>query len=82
MNKITIAKAAINTLISIGVGTVFGGIAKAHTPVKTKILGKICVGIATFVLADMVSAKAEAHINECIDKATEEIKNIAMSMNN
>lgn len=81
MEKIKIVKAVVNTVISIGVGSLFGGIAKAHTPATTKFLGKVCIGLATWVLADMVAEKAEEHMNKHIDNATEEIKNMAMAVN-
>ena len=81
MNKMEVVKAVVNTVITIGVGSLFGNIAKAHTPSSTKFLGKACIAVSAWVIGDMVSELASKHVEKTIDKATEQNKNMATDTN-
>ena len=67
MNKLVITKTVINTAVEIGVGILVGGMAKAYTPAKTKLIGKICIGVAGFALTHIVCTKAEDAMNKLVD---------------
>lgn len=69
MDKLEIVKFAASTVVSIGVGAVFGNAVKFTTPVDTTLIQKISVGIGSAVIGSMISNAATTYVKTKIDEA-------------
>lgn len=69
MDKLEIAKFAASTVVSIGVGAVFGNAVKMTTPTDLKLIQKISVGVGSAVLGSMISNAATTYVKTKIDEA-------------
>lgn len=69
MDKLEIVKFAASTVVSIGVGAVFGNAVKTTTPVDLNLIQKISVGIGSAVIGSMISNAATTYVKTKIDEA-------------
>lgn len=67
MNWLSITKAALGLVASIGVGNIVGNAVKATTPANLNTINKITIQVGTFVLSGMVADQATKYLNEQID---------------
>lgn len=72
--SIGIAKAAIDLVVSLGVGTVVSNAVKATTPDGLKIVGKIMVTVGSVVVTSAVSDLASKHVVGQVEKAWDDFK--------
>ena len=67
MKKLEAIKTASQIIVSVGVGAIVGNAVKITTPGNLGLVKKICVGVGSFVLSNMVSEKAIEYVDEKID---------------
>lgn len=73
MTKLEMIKGAAGLVVSAGVGMIVGHAVKSTSPASMNFLKKVCVGVGTLVLSDMVATKATEHTEEKIDEAVESL---------
>ncbi len=78
MNPLVIglAKVAVNTVSSLGVGTVVNNAVRMTTPEKVSKLAKVGIIVGGFFLSSMVGDKIGTYAEEEIDKLVKIIKSI------
>lgn len=74
MNPATIAKAAVDIIVSTGVGAVVGNAIKMSTPLDATITKKISIGVGGFVLSGMVGSHAAKYTGEQIDTTLTQVR--------
>jgi hypothetical protein len=74
MKKIEIIKAVGGLVISVGVGGIVGNVIKCTTPIAIGPIKKVCIGIGSFVVSNMVGDKAVEYAEEKIDGAIDQVK--------
>lgn len=67
MNKIETVKTVGQIVISVGVGAIVGNVIKSTTPSQIGLIKKVCIGIGSMVLSNMICDKASEYSNEKID---------------
>lgn len=78
MKKMEIVKTVSQIVVSVGVGGIVGNAIKFTTPDKLGLFKKVCIGLGSVVLTNMVSDKAV----EYSDSKIEEIAKIFRSVDN
>lgn len=78
MKKLEIVKAATQIVVSVGVGSIVGNAIKFTSPASTNLIKKVCIGIGSVVLSNMVSDKAVSYSDQKID----EVASIFKTTNN
>ncbi len=78
MNPLVIGltKVAVNTVSSLGVGTVVNNAVRMTTPEKVSKLAKVGIIVGGFFLSSMVGDKIGTYAEEEIDKLVKIIKSI------
>ncbi len=74
MNPLNLLKAAVEIVVSVGVGAVVGNAIKASTPDSVTTLQKVMIGVGGFVLSGMVGDMATKYTSETIDDTVEKVK--------
>lgn len=70
--KITMFKSAFQLAAGIGAMAFANRVVSAVVPANTKILTKACIGIATFVITDMLVAKMNEYIDKSVDDTVQQ----------
>lgn len=74
MNILGITKTVSDVVVSAGVGAIVGNAIKASTPIDTKIVSKISIGVGSLVLSSMVGTQAANYTAEQIDSTVVQLK--------
>jgi len=67
MKKLEVIKTASQIVVSVGVGAIVGNAIKYTTPANINIAKKVCIGIGTVVLTNMIGDKAIEYSDQKID---------------
>jgi len=73
---LTIVKAGIGMVTSIGVGSIVGNAIKATTPVGMKKYTKVCVSLGSLVLTALAGDMASKYVESEIDSVVDTVKGI------
>lgn len=76
MTKLTLLKAAVEIIVSVGVGAIISNAVKATTPANVGFIKKLCIGMGALILTGMVTDSATKYTEEKITETTKQIKNI------
>jgi hypothetical protein len=74
MSKLETIKAVGSLIVSVGVGSIVSNAVKCTTPGPVGTIKAVCIGVGSFVLANMVGDQAVKYTEEKIDGAVSEVK--------
>ena len=78
MRKLEMVKSVTQIVVSVGVGSIVGNAIKFTTPASSNLVKKVCIGVGSMILSNMVSDKAVQYS----DQKIEDIANIFKTTNN
>jgi uncharacterized membrane protein len=78
MKKIEIVKTVGGIIVSVGVGAIVGNVIKDTTPEDVGKIKKMCIGLGSVVLTNMVGDKAVTYIEDKVDNAVKAIKKVTV----
>ena len=78
MKKLEMVKTITQIVVSVGVGGIVGNAIKFTTPASVSLAKKVCIGVGSMILSNMVSDKAVQYS----DQKIEDIANIFKTTSN